>query len=88
MKDLVPEKDIRIDIVGLRPGEKLYEELLMDEEGIQDTPHKRIKVRQPIEIAEDFEDKLKGLIAEAYVNGEGIRDTLKEICKTYQPYKH
>ena len=34
MKGLVPEKDIRIDVVGLRPGEKLYEELLMDEEGI------------------------------------------------------
>lgn len=88
MKGLVPEKDIRIDVVGLRPGEKLYEELLMDEEGIQDTPHKRIKVGQPIEIADDFEDKLKGLIAEAYVNGEGIRDTLKEVCTTYQPRKN
>ena len=84
----MPEKDIRIDVVGLRPGEKLYEELLMDEEGIQDTPHKRIKVGQPIEIAEDFEDKLKGLIAEAYVNGEGVRNTLMEICPTYKPQRN
>ena len=88
MKGLEPEKDIKIDVVGLRPGEKLYEELLMDEEGLQDTANKRIKVGQPIELAEDFEDKLKGLIAEAYVNGEGIRDTLLEICPTYQPRKN
>ena len=88
MKGLEPEKDIRIDVVGLRPGEKLYEELLMDEEGIQDTANRRIKVGHPIELAEDFEDKLKGLIAEAYVNGEGIRDTLLDICPTYQPRKN
>lgn len=88
MKGYEPERDIKIDVVGLRPGEKLYEELLMEEEGLQDTANKRIKVGHPIEISDDFEGKLKGLIAEAYVNGEGIRDTLMEICPTYNPTAH
>ena len=87
MKGLEPEKDIKIDVVGLRPGEKLYEELLMDEEGLQDTANNRIKVGKPIELNPEFENKLKGLIAEAYVNGDGIRDTILDICPTYQPKK-
>jgi FlaA1/EpsC-like NDP-sugar epimerase len=52
-KDLIklsgfqPNKDIHIKITGLRPGEKLYEELLMDEEGLKDTRHKKIFVGRP-----------------------------------------
>lgn len=88
MKGYEPEKDIRIDIVGLRPGEKLYEELLMEEEGLQDTANSRIKVGKPMELDPEFENKLKALIAEAYVNGDGIRDSILNICPTYQPKKH
>jgi FlaA1/EpsC-like NDP-sugar epimerase len=41
---LVPERDVRIDYIGLRPGEKLHEELLIDGEGVVDTPYEKIKV--------------------------------------------
>ena len=54
------EPDVDIDIVytGLRPGEKLYEELLMEEEGLQDTPNHMIHIGKPIELDKDsfFED--------------------------------
>lgn len=85
MKGLEPEKDIKIDVVGLRPGEKLYEELLMDEEGLQDTANNRIKVGQPIELAGNFEEQLNKLIALAEANVDDIRPAIKEICPTYQP---
>ena len=46
-------EDIQIEFTGLRPGEKLYEELLMDEEGMQDTANKLIHIGKPIELDED-----------------------------------
>ena len=49
----VPDKDIAIEFTGLRPGEKLYEELLMDEEGMTDTPNKLIHIGHPIDVNED-----------------------------------
>ncbi len=58
-KDLIklsgfePEVDIKIEITGLRPGEKLYEELLMDEEGLRKTSHEKIFIAKPGEY--DFE---------------------------------
>lgn len=84
MKGLEPEKDIKIDVIGLRPGEKLYEELLMDEEGIQDTSNARIKVGKPLTIDADFDQKLQVLISEAFTNSDNIKSTIKEICTTYQ----
>lgn len=84
MKGLEPEKDIKIDVIGLRPGEKLYEELLMDEEGIQDTSNERIKVGKPLTIDADFEQKLYELISEAFTNSGNIKKTIKGICQTYQ----
>lgn len=88
MKGLEPEKDIRIDVVGLRPGEKLYEELLMDEEGLEDTANKRIKIGQPIELDSEFEHNLDALIEQAETNGDEIRKAIKEICPTYQPKRY
>lgn len=88
MNGYEPGKEIKIEIVGLRPGEKLYEELLMDEEGLQDTANRRIKIGQPIELDAKFDKKLDAIIKEAYKNSDKIRESLKDICPTYQPNKH
>lgn len=86
MKGYEPEKDIKIEIVGLRPGEKLYEELLMDEEGIQDTDNKKIHIGKPIELDEEvFLEKLDKLIDKAEDNMADIRKSILDICPTYNP---
>ena len=86
MKGYEPEKDIKIEIVGLRPGEKLYEELLMDEEGLQETENKKIHIGKPIEIDENkFFIDLKRLIEKAEDNMADIRKDIKKICPTYNP---
>lgn len=86
MKGYEPEKDIGIEVVGLRPGEKLYEELLMDEEGLQETDNKKIRIGKPIELDEEvFLKKLDRLIEKAEDNMADIRKDIKDICPTYQP---
>lgn len=86
MKGYEPEKDIKIDVVGLRPGEKLYEELLMAEEGLQETKNSKIHIGKPIELdEEEFLAKLGRLIDNAENNKVDIRGDIKEICRTYQP---
>ena len=86
MKGYEPEKDIKIEVVGLRPGEKLYEELLMAEEGLQETDNKKIHIGSPIELdEEEFLEKLEKLIDKAEDNMADIRKDIKDICPTYQP---
>lgn len=86
MKGYVPERDIKIEIVGLRPGEKLYEELLMDEEGLQSTSNDLIFIGQPINIdKEKFLSELDYLINEAQKNGNDIKQEIKKVCDTYRP---
>lgn len=86
MKGYVPGKDIDIEIVGLRPGEKLYEELLMAEEGLQSTSNDLIYIGQPITIDfKEFLNNLDNLISEAENNGEQIKDYLAKVCDTYTP---
>ena len=86
MKGYEPEKDIKIEVVGLRPGEKLYEELLMAEEGLQETDNKKIHIGKPIELdEEEFLKKLDRLIDKAEDNMADIRKDIKDICPTYQP---
>ena len=86
MKGYEPEKDIKIDVVGLRPGEKLYEELLMDEEGLQETANAKIHIGKPIELDEEkFLAKLDRLIDKAEDNMASIRKDILDICPTYQP---
>lgn len=79
-----PGVDIKIEFTGLRPGEKLYEELLMDEEGLKKTDNHRIYIGHPIMFDEDwFEEKLRQLDAD--INGDiDIRKRVKEIVSTYQ----
>lgn len=86
MKGYRPEEDIQIEVVGLRPGEKLYEELLMAEEGLQETENQKIHIGKPIEIdEEEFLQKLDRLIDKAEDNMADIRKDIKDICTTYQP---
>ncbi len=80
------EDDIRIEFTGLRPGEKLYEELLMDEEGMKDTENKLIHIGKPIEFDErKFFVQLKGLKDAVEAEQEDIRELIKEIVPTYVP---
>ena len=80
------EDDIRIEFTGLRPGEKLYEELLMDEEGMQDTENKLIHIGRPIEIDErKFFVQLKELKNAVENETTDVRELVKEIVPTYIP---
>ena len=81
----VPGKDIEIKFTGLRPGEKLYEELLIDEENLIDTENKRIFVAQmgrldPVETIR----KIKKLIDSAYGETDQIREQIKELVPEYK----
>ena len=81
-----PDVDIPIVFTGLRPGEKLYEELLMNEEGMQDTPNKLIHIGKPIEFdMERFEGQLEELYVTANEDGDGIREDVMRIVTTYHP---
>ena len=81
-----PDVDIPIVFTGLRPGEKLYEELLMNEEGMQDTPNKLIHIGKPIEFdMERFEGQLEELYSVANQDGDGIREDVMRIVNTYHP---
>ena len=77
-------EDIKIEFTGLRPGEKLYEELLMDEEGMRETANKLIHVGKPIEIDEmKFFQQLKRLKDESKNESRDIRPLIREIVPTY-----
>lgn len=83
-KGLEPGIDIKIKITGLRPGEKLYEELLMDEEGLQETPNKLIHIGKPIEMNNKvFLKELDKLISYAYKNDKNIKEKLAKVVDTY-----
>lgn len=80
------EPDVEIPIVytGLRPGEKLYEELLMDEEGLQDTANEMIHIGHPIDMDDDwFEEKLKLLDKVSRQDSARIKEIVAEIVSTY-----
>ena len=80
-----PGEDIEIKFTGLRPGEKMYEELLMDEEGLKKTDNKLIFIGKPIDFETDvFEKQLEKLIADAKKETVDIRSEIKEIVPTYQ----
>lgn len=82
----VPNEDIKIEFTGLRPGEKLYEELLMDEEGLKSTENSLIHIGRPIELDEDkFFAQLEELKSAAEQETEDIRKVIQEIVPTYHP---
>lgn len=81
-----PDVDIPIVYTGLRPGEKLFEELLMDEEGMQETENKLIYIGEPIEMDDaEFEDHLKELDKESKMEDGRIKEIVARIVPTYHP---
>ena len=77
-------EDIKIEFTGLRPGEKLYEELLMAEEGMKETANKLIHIGKPIELDEmRFFVQLKELKEASKSESADIREMIKEIVPTY-----
>ena len=86
LSGLQPDVDVKIEYTGLRPGEKLYEEKLMAEEGMQTTPNHLIHIGNPIPFDTDaFLAKLEPLMDIAYDNREDIiRDKVAELVTTYK----
>ena len=79
-----PDVDIKIEFTGLRPGEKLYEELLMDEEGMKTTPNKLIKIGKPINIDEKkLMSSLKILYDAAYSETDNMKELVHDLVDTY-----
>ena len=91
-KDLIrlsgfePDIDIKIIFTGLRPGEKLYEELLLDEEGIQNTYHENIYIGKPLDLS--FNEVMLGIRAlqNSIDDKEALKLCLKSIVSTYTCY--
>ncbi len=80
-----PDYDIKIEYTGLRPGEKLYEELLMDEEGLQDTANKLIHIGKPIEMDDEVFKQQLDRLEDAYkTEVTNMKDIVAEIVPTYK----
>ena len=81
-----PDVDMEVRYVGLRPGEKLFEELLLDEEGIRSTANQLIHIGKPLDIDEQtFRAQLEELEALCHQPDGDVRPLLREIVPTYQP---
>ena len=81
-----PDVDIKIKYSGLRPGEKLYEEKLMAEEGLKKTKNELIHIGCPIPFDEDkFLEELDELLEAAYKNKDDIKERVKKVVTTYHP---
>ena len=81
-----PDRDIEIEYTGLRPGEKLFEELLMEEEGLSSTSNKLIFIGKQIDIDEEvFLEKVLELDKAAKEEVDDIRERIMELVPTYHP---
>lgn len=88
LSGLVPDVDIKIEYTGLRPGEKLYEEKLMAEEGLKRTPNRLIHIGNPIPFdTAEFRAQLEELMTAAYDNDDDIRTIVEKMVPTYIPKK-
>nr|MCR5106420.1 polysaccharide biosynthesis protein [Eubacterium sp.] len=86
LSGLEPDVDIKIEYTGLRPGEKLYEEKLMSEEGLTRTANKLIHIGKPVEFDEiSFLNSMNDLMLVAYENTEAVRLMVEELVTTYHP---
>ena len=81
-----PDVDIKIIYTGLRPGEKLYEEKLMAEEGLMKTENELIHIGKPIPFdTDEFLEQLNELMLTAYTNNKDIRSQVEKMVSTYHP---
>lgn len=81
-----PDVDIKLEFTGLRPGEKLYEEKLMAEEGLKKTKNDLIHIGCPIPFdINEFLDELDGLLDAAYRNEDDMKERVQKIVSTYHP---
>lgn len=81
-----PDVDIKLEFTGLRPGEKLYEEKLMAEEGLKKTKNDLIRIGCPIPFdINEFLDELDGLLDAAYRNEDDMKERVQKIVSTYHP---
>ena len=88
LSGFTPDVDIKIEYSGLRPGEKLYEEKLMAEEGLRRTDNKLILIGRPIPFDTNaFLGELAELMDAAYYNDKDIREKIMAIVSTYHPEK-
>ena len=88
MSGFKPDIDIKIEYTGLRPGEKLYEEKLMEEEGLKKTDNDLIHIGNPVPFdEEEFLSRMGDLMGAAYANREDIRDLVRELVPTYVPFE-
>ena len=88
MSGLTPDVDIKVEYTGLRPGEKLYEEKLMAEEGLTKTDNDLIHIGKPIPFdTDEFLHQLENLAVVAYGNDPDIRSYVEEIVPTYHAAK-
>ena len=79
-----PNKDIDVKITGLRPGEKLYEERLMAEEGLKKTENQKISIGVPLELDPKLFDKIDALLVEAIGVSPKMKDLVHELVPTYK----
>ncbi len=91
LSGLTPGKDIEIEFTGLRPGEKLYEELLMDEENLEATAHEKIFITEPMDFTmDDIEEKLdafREIIDNEIYDKQIIKETMRKCVPTYRDPK-
>lgn len=80
-----PGVDIKIEVVGLRPGEKLYEELLMETENLEKTQHEKIFIDNPKSLTMDELKEALNLLSDAIYNGDAdnLRDVFEKVVPTY-----
>lgn len=85
LSGFTPDVDMKIEYTGLRPGEKLYEEMLMSEEGLRRTDNKLIYIGNPIEMDKElFFEQLKSLQKSCYANVKDIKKIVADMVKTYK----
>ncbi len=86
LSGLRPEEDIKIVYTGLRPGEKMFEEKLMAEEGLKTTPNKLIHIGKPLDFdTVNFINELDGLLKAAYDDAPDIKERTAAAVETYRP---
>ncbi|MBO4251251.1 MAG: polysaccharide biosynthesis protein [Clostridia bacterium] len=88
LSGLEPYRDIDIKVTGLRPGEKLFEERLMAEEGLQTTANKMISIGKPIKFDDtDFAERINALVDKAKDETSDIKELVHSLVPTYKPQK-